>query len=321
MTHRYGLFLAVAQVACYGIYRRWKAAIVPLLSVSAIAVGTAYLFLSGRIRSGNAGRPTGGRDILSLLAGLTAGTPGLRNVEVMPFPQLLAFPSEPANIALLIASGVVFGLLLLAGRRSVPELAPTQRQGLVVLATCVTIPIVLDAIAGSSLSPAPRWLLRGILYIWPLFYMIVVILSRHAAWRGPLLATALVLSCLALSPYFTRYSRFDETPALTSLADQVKDDDLIVVDPSYMHPVVRYHVRNHPQLIGYHEDLGWLDVELLHQIGTFVNTSMVDPPPAPRGRIFVYPRKGGVSWLSDVTGVTVLEYDMRSHTWVPLVQD
>jgi uncharacterized membrane protein len=319
-THRYGLFLFAAQLVCFAVYRRWKAMIAPLVAWLGLTIMVAYRYASGATVPGGSGRAIDGAGLASLINSLTVGTVGLQNVDVMPWPQLLAFPNPAINHALPVIGGLAFGVSLVGGALTLRSLNRTQRQGLVVLGICVVVPVVLDMAAGSPLSPEPQWLVRAILYIWPLFYMLAVILSRQLPGRAYLLVGVLVLNSLALYPYFTRYTRFDQVHVLETLEATATKDDLLVVDPWYMHPVVRYYYRDHPPLVGYDRQIGWIDVDRLDEVDIYGAVAAPQPFPIPRGRVFVYPNQGGVDWLAAFPGNPVLRYDPETGTWQFLQQ-
>jgi 4-amino-4-deoxy-L-arabinose transferase-like glycosyltransferase len=317
-THRYGLFLFAAQLACLATYRRWKALVVSAATWAGLVAIVAYRYASGAIVPGGSGRAVDVTSWGSLINSLTVGTIGLQRVGIMPNPHLLAFPDPAINRLLPVIGALVLAVIVVGGTLTIKRLGAIQRQGLIVTAICVAVPITLDLLAGSPLSPRPQWLLRAILYIWPFVFALAAILSRRLPGRAYLLAIVIALNCLALYSYFTRYTRSYEGQVLEKLAAEATNDDLIVVDPWYMHPLIRYYYRNHPPLVGYDQQLGWIDVDRLNEIDIYGAIAPPQPFPTVQGRVFVYPRKGGVDWLDTFPDNPVFEYDLKTGSWQPL---
>lgn len=317
-THRYGLFLLAGQVLCLALFGPRRSAVAAGLLLAGLGGLLAYQYAAGAFMAGGSGRAVDGPALLALLNSLTVGTLGMQTVDVLPAPHLLAFPDPVLDRLLPLAGAGLFGLLGLLGLRGLHRLGQAQRRGLLVLAICAATPAGLALLAGSPLSPRPQWLLRGIIYIWPLVYLLAALLCAPLRLRGALLAGVIALNGLALYPYYTRYTRFDDLPALQSLAAEMRPDDLIVADPWYMHVMVRYYVPGHPPMIGYQPRYGWLDVDALNRDDLYGAWVPIRTTPVLRGRVFVYPRKGGVDWLDKFPGAPVYSYDLASRRWVPL---
>jgi hypothetical protein len=146
-----------------------------------------------------------------------------------------------------------------------------------------------------------------------------VVASRYLRMKAYLLVLLVAINGFALYPYYTNYTRFNEVPIIEQLAALSTADDLLIVDPWYMHPLIRYYYRDHPQLVGYGSGMLWIDVDETNRTDLFGPPVRAAQPPPPKGRIFVYPRKDAVGWAHLFPSTSIFIYNTEAHAWQPLV--
>lgn len=233
-THRYAFFLVLAHLLYAVNDKQWRIVGAAAAASALVLLTVVAQLVNGSFAYGAAGDATDRTALLSLFNSLSTGTLGLQDIAKQPNASLLGYARPLVNEVL---AGVGMGLLVLAcavGIREHGSHPSLQRRFIRLLAICVLIPIACGLLAGSRLSPRPQWLLRGLIYIWPLYFMFLVMLVSTWRWRMWLLSAVVVLNVCSLYPYYTRYIRWGDAPAFEQLNRQVTRRDLVVADPWYM---------------------------------------------------------------------------------------
>jgi hypothetical protein len=90
-------------------------------------------------------------------------------------------------------------------------------------------------------------------------------------------------------------------------------DDLIVVDPWYMHDMVDYYFGGPAPMVGYDPAEGWIDVEAMQASGTW-GLVPLDARPAPGGNIYVFYRRQ-LKWAGMFPNTPIVVYDPATASW------
>lgn len=313
-TSYYGLALAAAEMICLLIYRSWKTFFAGVVALALTGGLIAYQTLANTFSWGAAGRPVDLSAVLSLVNTLTVGTIGMRSLSVMANGPMLAFPIEPVNIILGIVGIFLYIGIAIAGARSYRQLQADQRKSFIILLVCIVIPLGLALLAGSPLSPRPQWLLRGLIFIWPIFIMATTISMKFSHWRPVFVLGILVLNAFSLYPYYTTYIRWSDQPMFDALNQITTADDLIVSDPWYMYNVVDYYYDGPAPMVGYFGDKGWLDVMAMTKSNQFEPIWLKEMPHT-KNNIYVYYHRGGLRWLDSFPDNRVYTYDDQRRVW------
>lgn len=313
-TSYYGLVFAVGEALCLLIYRRWRSLIVSVVVILLAGGLIVSLYWGNSLNLGASGRTADLNAILSLINTLTVGTIGMRVLDVMANGPKLAFPIGWMNGLLEIAGLLLFVFIFYFGVRNYRHYGSGQKQFLYILLFCLTIPIGISLLLGSPLSPRPQWLLRGLLTIWPLFFMITVISIKHTAWRPILILGILILNGFSLATYYSTYIRFNDQPMFDSLSQVVTASDLIVVDPWYMYDVVDYYYDGPAPMLGYSDVEGWLDVGAMSRTNE-VGLIHLEEKPKTQGDIYVYYRRGSIAWANIFPSTLIFTFDDPNLVW------
>ncbi|OGO36565.1 MAG: hypothetical protein A2W35_02125 [Chloroflexi bacterium RBG_16_57_11] len=313
-TSYYGLALAAAEMICLVIYRVWKTLFAGMVALALTGGLIAYQSLANSFAWGAAGRAIDLNAILSFLNTLTIGTIGMRTLTVMANGQLLAFPIEPFNTILAIVGFFLYMGIVFVGVRSYRRLQAEQRKSLIVLLACIAIPVGLALLAGSPLSPRPQWLLRGLIFIWPLFLMATVISLKFSRWRPAFVLGILALNAFSLYPYYTTYIRWLDQPMFDTLNQITTADDLIVSDPWYMYNVIDYYYDGPAPMVGSYGEEGWLDAIAMTKSNRYEPIRLKETP-HPKNNIYVYYRRGGLKWLDSFPNNRVFTFDDQRRVW------
>jgi hypothetical protein len=317
LTHRYLIALVAALVLALAFFRRWRALAMPVLALVGGGLVFAVQAAAGSFVPGASGRPTDAAALWSLGASLAAGTIGMQRLDVIPHPAQLAFPHPLINVLLPLIGGVALLVVFGAGIAGRARFTAAQRRLLLLLALCASVPTAGALLAGTPLLSVPQWLLRGIIFIWPPFLMLIAAACSVTRLRIVLITAVVIVNGLALVPYYTTYTRYDEAIGLERLAATVTPDDLIIADPWYMHTFVRYYARPKAPIIGWDDGAGWVDVERAYQTDLSGRRIPGEPPNAPRGRIFVYPRREGpIPWADHFPDTLIYVHEKASDRWV-----
>jgi len=265
-THRYGFFLIAAQIICMILYRRWKTLVVSLSTSVLILFLLLLQILQGKFSYSEAiDRVTNWGAVIALINMLNVGTVYLEAITGLQPGPYVAYPDFAMNLAISIAGLVIFSVIFLIGLTQPKEYTPMQRQFMTVLGICIVVPAVLALLAGSSLSPKPQWLLRGLIYIWPLYYIIAVVACSKSRFKGYFIAIIVLINCLSLYPYYTTFSRCKQAGALQRLSTMTTSKDLVVADPWYFYEVINYYYHGNADRSGYEKTRGWVDLKKLRE--------------------------------------------------------
>ena len=251
--------------------------------------------------------------VFSLVNSLSIGTIGMQGVPVISKPELLSYPNPMINRVLPFVGILILVALLWWSVQSYRRADPTQRQSMLVLWACMVLPALLALFAGSLPVADPQWLLRGLIYLWPLYAMAAAAACRSVRATAMLLPAILLVNLLSLYPYYTRYTRFEGTSAFQQLEQRTTSSDLIIADPWYMHAFIRYYYRGAAPLVGYEPRKGWLDIERM-QLQNLYYFYPLPAQPTPRGDVYVFYLSDDLRW-ANMFGVTGFLYTirLRSH--------
>ena len=315
-THRSALFLIVAQIAFLLLNRAWRPFLLTLTTFSLIAISIFLQISQGTFPFGQAGDPTDTAAINSLISTLTAGSGGMQHVSNLPGGLGLAFPHPLINQILPFVGVLVLIAVLAIGAGQVIRRGRlgNKQQFIFMLWFCILIPIALALLAGTPLSPRPQWLLRGLIYIWPLYFMAVVATTSQHKLQPYFVIILVLLNGFSLYPYYTRHTRFDNVVAFEQLSAQAGESDLIVADPWYMFEVINYYYEGQAQTAGFHQDQGWvntIEMSITNQPGLL----LLDGKPAAGGEIYVYHRSADLAWADQFPDNDIFVYNGRTNGW------
>ncbi|MCA1553306.1 MAG: hypothetical protein LC737_02905, partial [Chloroflexi bacterium] len=234
--------------------------------------------------------------------------------DVIPNPQLLADPNPFVNTLLQLVGFSVCIVLLPIGFAVRHQFNSKQHQSLLVLGGCIAVPCALALLSGSPLVAQPQWLLRSILYVCPLLFMLLAAISSHSRWQLPLLGTIVLINCLCLRPYYTRYTRGGDETVLLALNQRASANDLIIADPWYMHDFIRYHYPGTAPFTGYDEEQGWLDVAQMERSNEF-KLFYLSSLPSTQGDVYVFYRNSNLRWVGMVSARHIFVNDPLRHEW------
>jgi len=263
-THRYGLILVGAQLIPLILYKRWNTLLVYGATAFLILMLIVLQILQGNFYLSDAiDRVTSSGAVIALINMLNVGTIELRSLTGYQPGPLVSYPHAYVNYALSMTGLVVFLMIFLAGISKRKEYTPVQKQFISVLALCIIVSSAVALVAGSPLVPRPQWLLRGLLYIWPLYYMLAVASCSNVRLKTCLMTLIVLINGFSLYPYYTLYTRCAAAPALERLNNITTANDLIVANPWYYYGAIDYYYRGAAQKAGYEKALGWIDIEKL----------------------------------------------------------
>ncbi len=313
-THYYAAFLIVAHVICALLFRKFKLTLLPVIALSACMAGMAVKITMGLFTPAGAGAHFELQELYSLIATLHAGTLGLVGSDKMANSALLALPHQFLNRALPVVGIIPPSIIAVYAAKQYKQFPTSTRAFILVLCTCVIVPVFLNIAAGSPLSPKPQWLLRGIIYIWPLYYMLMVIASRGLRIRTYLLSCIVLVNCVSLLPYYTKYSRFPDVAAFEQLNAQTTSDDLIVIDPWYMRDFVDYYYNGPAKAVGFSQQQSWISImPEREEYWSIVRLSTAPSPP--KGNVYVFYRHDELQWASTFPENRIYVYDPAEKRW------
>jgi hypothetical protein len=313
-THGYALLLFASQLFVLIVYKRWKLSTIPLAAMIVAAMPLLLRMLNKTYLPGGAGTPTNMAAVFSLVNSLSIGTIGMQDVPVISKPELLSYPNPMINRVLPFVGILILVALLWWSVQSYRRADPTQRQSMLVLWACMVLPALLALFAGSLPVADPQWLLRGLIYLWPLYAMAAAAACRSVRATAVLLPAILLVNLLSLYPYYTRYTRFEGTSAFQQLEQRTTSSDLIIADPWYMHEFIRYYYRGAAPLVGYEPRKGWLDIERM-QLQNLYYLYPLPAQPTPRGDVYVFYLSDDLRWANMFRGHRIFVYDPATITW------
>lgn len=318
LTHRYGFLLVAAQLIALVLYKRWRTALTAMAVSLVMIVLILFQVTTGTLSFPYAhDRIASWGSLLALLNMLNVGTiylPALTGSQNSPW---VAYPGLAPNLIISVCGLVTFGLIFAAGFRARKRCTPLQRQYFFSLLICMALPAALALLAGTSLLPRPQWLLRGLLFIWPLYFMAAVICLSYSRMRPYLIAAVILINGLSLYPYFTDHTRCNEVAALQELNRTAGSNDLIVVNPWYMYEVVNYYYQGSAAKVGYDRKMGWIDLALLRAGDAPFDQRFLPaaPVPAVTGSVYVIWGTGDGACLKPFQQNKIYVYDKKMNTW------
>ncbi len=290
-VHRYGFLLISAQLCALMVSKKWRlVCILCAAGVAALIFPLLQMIQGTFIVTEALDRRTTLGSVLALIIMLNAGTVSMRTITgLQPAPDV-AYPHPWANLLLAIAGLATFVLLFCRGWVKRRGFSIDQRQNIAVLMLCVVIPVLLALLAGTSLMRTPAWLLRGLLFIWPLYYMLAAIAASTV--RVPIIwmAALVIINACSLYPYYAWHARCPSAPALMQLNTLATRDDLIVADQWWYYEIINYYYHGPAQRAAYWKRTGWIDVQKLATSDKPFHASSIEtiPPPRVDGKVFFY---------------------------------
>jgi len=318
-THRYGLFLIVAHIICLMLYRRWITLVVALSTSVLILFLLLLQILQGKFTYSDAiDRVTSWGAVIALINMLNVGTVYLWSITGLQPAPSVAYPDLSINLAISIAGLVVFLIIFLIGLTKLKEYTPVQHQFMVVLGICIVVPAILALLAGSPLSPKPQWLLRGLIYIWPLYYMVVVVACSKSRFKGFFIAIIVLINCLSLYPYYTMFSRCKEATALEQLNNRTTNNDLVVANPQYFYEAINYYYHGNAQRAGYERTKGWVDLKKMQESDKPFRDAQSVPvtvSPHTKGDVYFFWWIDDTACLKPFPQNRIFVYDGEKNSW------
>lgn len=315
VTHRYGYLLIASFFIISIFYRKWRAVSINLLYLVLIIAGVFVQFINGSFSYGAAGDPINIIAIRSLIISLSNGTLGMQTIAKIPNAYSLKFPQPVLNQILPVVGILVILLVLFISFKKRRLYNNKQKQFITLLTFSIGIPIIIAMFLGSPILSRPQWLLRGLIYIWPFFFMLIIAgLSKSKAklWLVPAIV---VLNLLSLYPYYISYERFSNANAFDQLNQQVSENDLIVADPYYWHNFIDYYYNGPAPRVGYHPTKGWIDIEQM-EISNDFGLIPLEGNPNPSGDIYIYSGRFSSDWIESFPENRIFIYNSKSDAWI-----
>jgi len=318
-TFRYGFLLVGGFILCALLYRHWRLATITLIfsTVINLDIFINYLQKSSEgitFKGGASGDPTDIKAITSLVNSLTTGTLGMQTITKIPNAHSLKFPIANVNFILPVIGALIIGLILFIFIKNRKLFSSLQKQFIDILAISILIPILLALILGSPILPKPQWLLRGLIYIWPLYFMFLTAAASKSKAKIYLIAVVVLLNIISLLPYYTIYKRFIDVTAFDQLNTQVTEKDLVIADPFYMYNLIDYYYDGSAPMVGYHPTKGWIDIEQMAFSNDF-GLIPIEENPNPIGDIFFYYGRFHSDWIESYPNNRIFFYNSKSRTW------
>ena len=206
-----------------------------------------------------------------------------RELTVWQSGPYVSYPQSPVNIFLAVAGLIVFVIIFCCGWIKRKEYTSKQRQIIKLLIICILVPAVLGPLAGSNMAPKPMWLLRGLLFIWPLYYMLAVIACSKTSARAVLMLMVIIINACSLYPYYTLYARYPYARPLMQLNSITTPDDLIIADQYWYYEKINYYYHGPAQTAADWKRKGWIDLKKLSASDKPFHESppYTVPPPTP----------------------------------------
>ena len=322
-AHRYGLLLIPAHFCFTVLLKRWRLCGIVCVTSFLILVTIVLQMVSGNFYYSEApDRITTWRGLGALINLLNVGTILLPEFfGGQPCPDA-PYPQRALNYALSLAGLVTFSTIFFKGFSRLHHFSAIQKRLIFLLAICTGIPIMLAALAGTRLMPKPQWLLRGLIFIWPFYYMLASAACSQVHYKKRALAVIVLLHCLTLYPYYSYFSRGVHSVALAKLSSTTSGQDLIVAYPWYFYEVVAYYYRGKARTAAYSEEIGWVDTDALRAGTTpFFNRSLpTAAPPAVSGDVYFFPVVKDDGSIEPFKNNRIFVYDEHLETEWRLVQ-
>jgi len=318
-THYYGFLLLAAQFICIILYRRWQTLLLSFLASALVVIPLFIRIIEGKFTYSDAiDRVSNWGAVIALINMLNVGTVYLWAITgLQPSPRV-AYPNFSMNLAISIAGLVVFTIIFVFGFTKLKQYTFEQRQFMMILGICIVVPAILALLAGSPLSPKPQWLLRGLIYIWPLYYMVVVVACSKSRFKGFFITIIVLINCLSLYPYYTMFSRCKEATALEQLNYRTTNNDLVVANPQYFYEVINYYYHGNAQRAGYERTKGWVDLKKMQESDKPFRDAQSVPvtvPPHTSGDVYFFWWIDDSECLRPFPQNRIFVYDGEKNSW------
>ena len=290
-THRYAFLLILAQMTALIITKNWQIFKVLCTAGLLTLIFPLLQFLQGTFIVTEAlDRVTEFGSVIELINKLNVGILEWQKLTVWQSGPYVSYPQTAVNLFLTIAGFVTFIIIFCCGWVKRKEYTAEQQQIIKFLIICILVPSVLALLAGTSLAPKSMWLLRGLLYIWPLYYMLAVIACSKTSARTVLILMVLIINACSLYPYYTLYTRYPYARPLLQLNGTTTPDDLVIADQWWYYETINYYYHGPAQRAAYWKRKGWLDLKKLSTSDKpFHQSSLYTvPPPKATGNVYFF---------------------------------
>jgi uncharacterized membrane protein len=308
-THRYGYFLICAHVLCSMLYKNKKVFLVSIVTFTIILLLLLIEILQGRFAySESVNRTSDVGSVFALLYMLNIGALQVTTLTGrQPGPHVF-FSNEPFYGAVAVAGMMLFCVIAIGGFYNYRLFNKGQRRFLEIIVICIVVPSTIALIGGSTMVPKPQWLLRGLIYIWPLYYMLTAAVCSKMRHGRFWLTIIIVLNIVTLYPYYTTFKR-DDAVAIEKLNSLAGPDDLIIVYPWYLYQAINFYYKGEASKTSLidSDSCDWIDLDALDK-----STRPLHPKTFPINP--VHPSFNGDIYLFWRI------HDMQNHTCMHLFQ-
>jgi len=311
--HRYGLLLIAAELFCVILYRQWK-----ILAFFSVSMFLVLLIIIKQIISGEfyyslaIDRVTRWDSLFALINFLNVGI-DLGSITGYHNTPFIYYSRYKINFILSMSGLIVFTTIILRGLAYVRNYVHEQKQFMIILASCIIIPSALALISGTPLIRIhPQWLLRGLIYIWPLYYISAVAFCSTSRYKLYLILSIIMLNCFSLYPYYTSFNRCPQANALERLNRRTNENDIIVANPWYFYD-------GRAQQAAYDPTEGWIDIKRLRASDyPFVESRLsltITTPPIASGNVYFFWWIDDLKCLSPFLNNKIFVYDDSNKYW------
>jgi hypothetical protein len=290
-THRYAFLLIFAQMTALMITQNWQIFKVLCTAGLLTLIFPLLQLLQGTFIVTEAlDRVSDFGSVIELINKLNVGTIEWRELTVWQSGPYVSYPQSPVNIFLAVAGLIVFVIIFCCGWIKRKDYTSEQQQIIKFLIICILLPSVLALLAGSTLAPKPMWLLRGLLFIWPLYYMLAVIACSKTRARAVLILIVIIINACSLYPYYTLYMRYPYARPLMQLNSITTPNDLIIADQWWYYETINYYYHGPAQRAAYWKRKGWIDLKKLSASDKPFHESppYTVPPPKATGNVYFF---------------------------------
>jgi len=315
-THRYAFLLIFAQMIALIITKNW-----PLFKVLCAACFLTLILPLLQIIQGTfivteaLDRVSDFGSVFELINKLNSGIIEWRKLTVWKPGPYVSYPQPTVNLFLTVAGLVTFVIIFCCGWIKRKEYTSEQRQNIKILIICILVPSALALLAGSALVPKPMWLQRGLLYIWPLYYMLAVIACSKTKARAVLMLMVIIINACSLYPYYTLYARYPYAAALIQLNSTTTPDDLIIADQYWYYETINYYYHGPAQRAAYWKRKGWIDLKQLSKSDKPFHESppYTVPPPKATGNVYFFIGMSNPAVAREFQHNAIFTYDAKTQ--------
>ena len=283
-VHRYGLFFIFTHMLCLIAAKKFKL----MLRLAALCALPGLFFLKITVENfsyASSGTQSTGLTLPLLFDVLNIGVVGFdrasstTNIAVVASSEGLS-----GRLVALIGSAIIMAVLALTIRQRGTYTA-AQKYHVGVVWMCFSVPVAIAFLAGTALSPRPQWLLRGLIYIWPIYYLIVGFAVQRGGYRYLLVGCILILNCGSLYVYYAHYTRLAQHQAFAYLQRHSGANDLIVASPWYAYELTAYYYGGAATVVSFVGPNQWIVPQADAHVRQF---DVLEDPPVRTGNVYVF---------------------------------